>query len=138
MSGDGDQGERAPGDGKVAAATSKKPALDAAKARRAAADPERPGQQCRAPAGQYRPQVNRRRCEGKSDCVAVCPYGVFEVRTIDEADYRSLPALTRMKVWVHGKKTSYTPQVDSCRACGLCVVACPEDAITLGERSTAP
>ena len=28
-------------------------------------------------------------------------------------------------------ETAYTPNADDCRACGLCVVACPEDAITL-------
>ncbi len=26
---------------------------------------------------------------------------------------------------------AYTPNADPCRACGLCVVACPEDSITL-------
>ncbi|HEY4184287.1 MAG TPA: ferredoxin family protein [Polyangia bacterium] len=26
-----------------------------------------------------RPVVDRARCEGKRDCVEVCPYGVFEV-----------------------------------------------------------
>ena len=75
--------------------------------------------------------MDRRRCEGKRDCVEVCPYDVFEVRTIDEAEYRALPALARFKVWAHGKQTSYTPRADACRACGLCVVACPEKAISL-------
>jgi ferredoxin len=36
-----------------------------------------------------------------------------------------------MKLWVHGKQTAYTTRADACRACGLCVVACPEKAITL-------
>jgi ferredoxin len=27
--------------------------------------------------------------------------------------------------------TAYTPNADDCRACGLCVVACPEQAIML-------
>lgn len=100
-------------------------------ARRAARHPERPGEKCRAPASAYRPLVERRRCEGKSECVAVCPYDVFEVTTIDEAEYRALPLLARLKLRVHGKQTAYTPRADACRACGLCVVACPERAITL-------
>jgi NAD-dependent dihydropyrimidine dehydrogenase PreA subunit len=110
--------------------------LDTEKAKRAAKHPQRPGEQCRADAGSYVPRVNRSRCEGKGDCVAVCPYDVFEVRPIAEAEYQALPALARLKLWVHGKQTAYTPKADACQACGLCVVACPERAITL-EKATA-
>jgi NAD-dependent dihydropyrimidine dehydrogenase PreA subunit len=101
------------------------------KARRAARDPKRPGEKCRADPGTYRPRVDRRRCEGKAECVEVCPYDVFEVRAIDEDEYRALPVLSRLKLRVHGKRTAYTPRADACHACGLCVVACPEHAITL-------
>ena len=107
------------------------PTFDAAKARRLAKHPERPGERCRAAQAAYAPRVDRARCEGKAECVAVCPYSVFEVRTIDEAEYRALPALTRFKLWVHRKQTAYTPRAADCQACGLCVVACPEHAITL-------
>ena len=101
------------------------------KAKRAAAHPDRPGEECKAAPGTYRPVVNRARCEGKHDCVDVCPYNVFEVRKIDEDEYRAQSLLVRFKLLVHGKKTAYTPNADACRACGLCVVACPERAITL-------
>jgi NAD-dependent dihydropyrimidine dehydrogenase PreA subunit len=104
------------------------------KARRAAADPDRPGEKCRAAPGSFRPVVNHSRCEGKADCAEVCPYGVFQVRRIDDADFRALGPLSRFKLWVHGKKVAYTPNSDACQACGLCVVACPEHAIRL-ERS---
>lgn len=107
------------------------PAFDAAKARKAAADPKRPGQKCAAPPGAFVPVVDRTRCEGKSDCVAVCPYGVFEVGQIDDAEYRRLPVIARLKLFVHGKKTAFTPHADRCQACGFCVVACPERAISL-------
>jgi 4Fe-4S ferredoxin len=106
--------------------------IDKDKARRAAAHPDRPGEECRATPGAFRPVVDRARCEGKHDCVDVCPYGVFEVRRIDDADFARLSMLGRVKSMVHGRKTAYTPAADQCRACGLCVVACPETAITLG------
>lgn len=107
------------------------------KARRAARHPERPGAKCKAEPLAFAPVVNRKRCEGKGDCVEVCPYDVFEVGTIDPAEYAALPALVRLKLWVHGKRTAHTPHADACRACGLCVVACPEKAIALVARTGA-
>lgn len=104
---------------------------DPEKARRAAAHPKRPGEQCRAEPGRFRPVVDRHRCEGKADCVQVCPYDVFEVGPIAEAEYRALPLLARLKLRVHGMRTAHTPRADACQACGLCVVSCPERAISL-------
>jgi NAD-dependent dihydropyrimidine dehydrogenase PreA subunit len=74
-----------------------------------------------------------KRCEGKGDCERVCPESVFEVRRIDDADYATLGFLNKLKVRVHGMKMAYTPNVDACLACGLCVAACPEKAITLSR-----
>jgi NAD-dependent dihydropyrimidine dehydrogenase PreA subunit len=119
----------APEDGDLPAGS-----LDRDKARRAARDPERPGDNCRAPAGTYIPVVDHKRCEGKRDCVAVCPYGVFEVRHIDDEDFAQLGVLGRLKSRAHGRQTAYTPRASECHACGLCVVACPEDALTLVRR----
>ncbi len=105
--------------------------IDKKKARRAAAHPGRPGELCRAEPGTWAPVVNRAKCEGKHDCVDVCPHGVFEVRRIDDSDFASLSLLGKLKSVAHGRKTAYTPAADACQACGLCVVACPEKAITL-------
>jgi NAD-dependent dihydropyrimidine dehydrogenase PreA subunit len=107
------------------------PSRDPEKAKRAARDPKRPGEDCDAAPGAWRPDVDRGRCEGKADCVAVCPYDVFEVGRIADDDYRGLGLLARLKVRAHGMKTAHTPRADACRACGLCVVACPENAISL-------
>ena len=106
-------------------------ATKADKVRRAAEHPDRPGEECKAAPGTWTPVIDRSRCEGKSDCVEVCPYSVFEVRRIDDADYRALGLFARLKVLAHGKQSAYTPRAAACQACGLCVVACPEGALRL-------
>src|SRR5258708_15691047 len=92
-----------------------------AKAYRAATHPDRPGETCRAEPGTFSPVVDRSRCEGKGNCVVLCPYGVFEVQRIHEADFAALGILAKLKSIAHGRKTADTPRVDECRACGLCV-----------------
>jgi 4Fe-4S ferredoxin len=110
------------------------PSKNPEKAKRAAAHPDRPGEACKAAPASWGPVIDKRRCEGKGDCVEVCPYNVFEVGTIDEQEFRAMPFMIRLKLRVHGKRTALTPKLDACQACGLCVVACPEHAIKLQRR----
>ena len=77
--------------------------------------------------------IDRSRCEGKAECVEVCPMGVFEVRRMEDADFARLGAFAKLKSIAHGKKTAYTPNASACEACGKCVEACPEGAIKLGR-----
>ena len=107
------------------------PSIDKEKARIAAAHPDRPGEECLAEPGRVVPVINRNRCEGKHDCVDVCPYNVFEVRRMDDVDFASLTLIGKLKSTAHKRMTSYTPRTADCRSCGLCVVACPEKAIRL-------
>ena len=86
---------------------------------------------CKAGPGVFRPVVDPRHCEGKSECAAVCPYTVFEGGPMADETFSALPLRFKLKVWAHGKKTAHTPNADACRACGRCVGACPERAITL-------
>jgi NAD-dependent dihydropyrimidine dehydrogenase PreA subunit len=101
------------------------------KKRRAAAHPDRPGERCNAVAGSRTPVVDRTRCEAERDCVDVCPNDVFEVRRIDPDDFGALGFTTKVRVLAHRRLTAYTPNAAACRACGLCVVACPKDAISI-------
>jgi NAD-dependent dihydropyrimidine dehydrogenase PreA subunit len=105
--------------------------LNPAKARKAAAHPDRPGEDCRAEAGRTRIVVDRGKCEGKGDCVEVCPYNVFEVGRISDDDFARLGVLGKLKSLAHRRKTALLPRLDACRACGMCVVACPEKALSL-------
>jgi NAD-dependent dihydropyrimidine dehydrogenase PreA subunit len=87
--------------------------------------------ECRAAAGEFWPVVDRAKCEGKAECVEVCPFHVFEVRRIDSTDFAKLGMLAKLKSIAHGRKTAYTPRVSLCEACGKCIAACPESAIKL-------
>lgn len=90
-----------------------------------AASPE-----CKEP-GRLVPVIDASRCEGKEDCVRVCPYHVFTVRKLTAEERQRLGLLARFKVFVHGGKQAFVTQPADCHACGLCVTACPEKAIKL-------
>jgi 4Fe-4S ferredoxin len=88
---------------------------------------------CKESQGKFIPIVDFSRCEAKGPCTQVCPFDVFEIRTIEPSDYAKLGLLSKLKNRIHGGKISYTPRADQCQACGLCVKACPEHAIKLGR-----
>jgi len=90
----------------------------------------RNAQECPQPPGQYVPVINRNRCEGKEDCVAACPCQVFEMQSLSDADKIAMPFFSRFKARVHGNRQAFAVRND-CQACGLCITACPESAITL-------
>ena len=97
----------------------------------------KPGDNCGAPAGSWEITIDRGKCEGKAECVDVCPFAVFEVRQIEDDDFARLGWFARLKSRAHGRKTAYTPHAERCQACGMCVVSCPEKAITIVRRAPA-
>jgi NAD-dependent dihydropyrimidine dehydrogenase PreA subunit len=108
------------------------PALAEAQNTRPMAEPSEPHEgQCIVDASGYFPVINRSLCEGKRECAEVCPYDVFEVRPMDNRDFSELSFVAKLKSRVHGRLTAYTPRAAACQACGLCVAACPEKAISL-------
>ena len=86
---------------------------------------------CSDDSGRVAPFVDRNRCEGKEECVRVCPYDVFEIRKLAPQDRSSLSAIGKLKAWAHGWKQSYVVNPGDCHACRLCIEACPEKALEL-------
>ena len=94
--------------------------------------------ECKQEAGVFRPVIDRNRCEGKADCVRVCPVSVFAIATLPPEQRTGLSLRGRIKGMAHRWQQAALVRVDACEACGLCVQACPEDAITLARSSAAP
>ncbi|HEY8121873.1 MAG TPA: ferredoxin family protein [Myxococcota bacterium] len=86
---------------------------------------------CRGEPGRVAPAIDRNKCEGKADCVRVCPYGVFEMGVLPPAQRASLSWLGRLKGWAHAYRQAFVVKPLDCHACNLCVDACPESAIQL-------
>lgn len=92
------------------------------------------GTPCRQPSGGVMPVIDRNRCEGKAACVAVCPTHVFAVGVLPGDARAGLSWRGRLKGFAHGWKQALVTDPDACAACGRCVTACPERAITLARR----
>jgi NAD-dependent dihydropyrimidine dehydrogenase PreA subunit len=87
--------------------------------------------ECKGDAGRVVPVVDRNRCEAKAACVALCPFEVFEIRPLEPSDRAALSLRGRVKAWAHGGRQAYVVKPAACHACGVCVQACPEEAIRL-------
>jgi len=87
--------------------------------------------ECKQEPGRFRPVIDRNRCEGKKDCVAVCPYDVFTMGTLPREERSKLSLRGKLKGFGHRWQQAFATNADACHACGLCVAACPEKAITL-------
>jgi 4Fe-4S ferredoxin len=94
---------------------------------------------CTEVSGRVAPIVDRNRCEGKEDCVRVCPFNVFEIGTLSAEQRSGLNFVGRLKAWSHGGKQAFVVNPLDCHACQLCIAACPEHALRLAplEASSA-
>ena len=92
--------------------------------------------QCDEHSGRWSVQIDRSRCEGKEDCVRVCPETVFEIRRLTDEEFAALDGwFTRFRVRVHGKRQAFAVNETDCRNCQRCVAACPEKAIAVTLRN---
>ncbi len=89
---------------------------------------------CKFEAGFMVPVIDARRCEAKGPCVPICPYDVLAIHTVRPEEKSKLPILGRVKLFVHGGKQAYVANPNACHGCGLCVEACPENAIKLQKQ----
>jgi 4Fe-4S ferredoxin len=87
---------------------------------------------CKEP-GVLAPRIDRNKCEGKADCVEVCPKHVFEIRKLPLEERGKLSFVGRLKAWAHGYDQAFVIDPALCHWCGACVTACPEKAIKLGR-----
>lgn len=86
---------------------------------------------CGQTAGTFRPSIDRNRCEGKAECVSVCPVSVFTVATLPKEQRAGLGLRGKLKGFAHRWQQALLVNPLACEACGLCVKSCPEKAITL-------
>ena len=88
---------------------------------------------CKQEPGVFTPAIDRNRCEGKEECVKVCPYDVFTMGTVPPEQRKRMSLRGKLKGYAHRWQQAFATNADACHACGLCVSACPEKAITLSR-----
>jgi 4Fe-4S ferredoxin len=53
------------------------------------------------------------------------------MQSLSDADKTAMPFFSRFKARIHGNRQAFAVRANDCQACGDCITACPEKAITL-------
>ena len=85
--------------------------------------------ECKEP-GHVAPVIDRNRCESKPTACACAPTTSSKWAR-DGEQCRGLSFIGKLKAFGHGGRQAFAVRGGACHACGLCVTACPEHAITL-------
>lgn len=93
----------------------------------------KPTATCKQAPGTFVPVINLNKCEGKGPCIEVCPYDVLKMHVLPVDQRQSLSLVGKLKSRFHDWNKARLDKPESCQACGLCVAACPEKAITLAR-----
>ena len=96
-----------------------------------ATDADLSGEHCAELPGEWMPVIDHGRCEAHEDCVVACPNDVLELKPIEAADWGALGLGGKIRLLAQGRLSAYATGAERCRACGLCVLTCPEQAISL-------
>ena len=86
---------------------------------------------CDPVVGKVVPLIDRNRCQDEELCVAVCPYEVFRISTLGPAERKTLSFFGKLKALSNGYRQAFVVEPAQCHNCGICVEACPDDAIRL-------
>ena len=68
--------------------------------------------ECKQVPGLFRPVIDRNRCEGKKECVAVCPYNVFSMGTVEPELRRGLSLRGKLKGFAHRWQQAFASNAD--------------------------
>lgn len=74
--------------------------------------------------------VDRSLCVARGPCASVCPTDAITIGPLTPEDRASLGMVTRLKLSMGGDEQAHV-DVDACLGCETCVMACPENAISM-------
>ena len=77
------------------------------------------------------PVINLNKCEGNGICTHVCLLNVFRTDRISAEQFGTLSFIGKLKSLFSDNRKCFAVNPDLCINCGLCVTACPENAIKL-------